>query len=112
MTLKDAISIKSYIVIDSLEDRLSHSDGYIREKAILEIRATSDREALIKKIGYLMIRANDWVPQVRIAAFAKIKELLEFIPPDSIIQTLPQVYRLQGCNRANHTPLISLIEDR
>lgn len=96
---------------DTLENRLSHWNGYIREKAILGIESALRRDDLIKVFNILLTRANDWVPEVRAAALKKIDELIKFIPPSTIIEILPKVYHLQKCSRANHESLISMVED-
>lgn len=93
------------------EHNLEDPDGYAREAAINEIELTKEDDKLIQTLERLLIRANDWVPQVRFAATKKIIEILDNINPEQIIKLLPHIYRLQNCRRANHEQLIGKMED-
>nr|KJZ06956.1 hypothetical protein TW77_17215 [Pseudoalteromonas rubra] len=81
-------------------------DGHKRENAVLRLGMMGDPVA----IPCLIIRVNDWVPQVRDAAVKALSKLMVDENVEAFIQCLPQVYHLQGCHRANHQDVIRQVE--
>ncbi len=82
-----------------------HPNGYVRESALRRLHDLSDGSA----IHFLLIRANDWVGEVREFAAEKIGDYLrpEFV--HQMISALPTVLWLRSCKRANHRPLVQKI---
>lgn len=60
-----------------------HPNGYFREKCIWELSGNED------SFGYLALRLNDWVRQVREAAYEILSNRLEGIQTDTAIEMLP-----------------------
>lgn len=81
-------------------------DGYKRENAVRRLGLMGNPVALPQ----LLIRANDWVPQVRDAARGAIRLLATTQNAQAFVECLPEVYRLSGRHRDAHGPLISDIE--
>ncbi len=78
-----------------------HPNGRVREAAC----------RLLGKGGirYLLIRVNDWVPQVREAARRTLTHLLSRYP-EEWVEALPALYRLRRCGRSSHSELIARME--
>lgn len=80
-----------------------HPNGRVRERAC----RLSDG----KRLPYLLIRLNDWVPQVRAAA----REALELglgAPAESWVDCLPLLERLKGWGRDDHGPFVERVLQR
>lgn len=94
----------------SVEDlvRLSSSfDGFKRENAVRRLGMIGDPAA----IPALIIRANDWVPEVRAAAYNALIRMLTLNNAAAFVASLPQLLHLQKCTRGDHTTLLRAIED-
>src|SRR5262245_55917375 len=76
--------------------------GYEREQAVLTLGCLRNPAS----IPYLVVRANDWVAQVRTAAYAALIGMLE--PPfvRAFVAALPQIQHLMTCGRADHAELL------
>jgi hypothetical protein len=82
-----------------------HPIGFVREEAI---RILSARSAA-GSIPYLLIRRNDWVPQVRAVASEALDRCLMPENAEQIVEALPLVHRLRTCYRADHKPFIDRV---
>ena len=80
-----------------------HPSGYVREAACKLLEEGG--------IRYLLLRLNDWVPQVRKAAHQALNSLL--LPHHrELIDCLPLVYRLEDCHRFEDRTFIKKVENR
>ncbi|WP_027710162.1 HEAT repeat domain-containing protein [Zooshikella ganghwensis] len=93
--------------LDDLLRMTEHSNGYKRENAVTRLGVLGNPLA----IPSLIVRANDWVPQVRIASKKAITLLQKPENVRAFIVSLPDLYHLQNCGRDNHDDLISSVED-
>lgn len=82
-----------------------HWNGYQREEAVTQLQRTGN----IKALPALIIRANDWVPQVRNAAYRAINSMMKQENAFAFLSQLPAVEKLQDCGRANHKQLVESI---
>lgn len=82
-------------------------NGYEREAAIHELERRGDGRA----VSALLVRANDWVPQVRSAAKTALAALMVPGNVKYFVQSLPDVYHLQHCRRESHDTFIRHVED-
>ena len=92
--------------LDELLKMSEHWDGYKRESAVRRLGMLGNPIA----IPNLILRVNDWVPQVRIAALKAMKMLA--VPENSaaFVMSLPSLYHLDKCTRSSHAELIEFIE--
>jgi HEAT repeat protein len=94
---------------EGLDDLLKMSknwDGHKRENAVRRLGMLGSPMA----IPHLILRVNDWVPQVRSAALKAITMLLNPDNAMAFVISLPALYHLEKCNRSNHTELIECVE--
>lgn len=92
---------------DDLIRRANSPDGFMRENAVRRLGMLGNPAAL----PYLMERANDWVPQVRAAAYDAILNLRKADNAASFIAVLPGLLHLESCCRADHRGLIAKIQE-
>jgi HEAT repeat protein len=93
-----------------LEDLLvmsSHASGFKRENAVRRLGMLGDPTA----IPYLIVRANDWVPQVRAAARDALRKLLRAGSGEAFVASLPAIMHLQTCTRDDHRELMQAVQD-
>ena len=83
------------------------NEGYKREAAVLQLGVLGDPVA----ISELLIRANDWVPEIRSAAKIALGKLATTENAKAFVMSLPELYHLRKCARANHSQFISQIEN-
>ncbi|MBU2969837.1 hypothetical protein KO527_10810 [Pseudoalteromonas sp. C2R02] len=83
-----------------------HWNGYKREEAVKKLCALNKSEAIPK----LILRANDWVPEVRKAALESITSFASKNHAEAFVLYLPDLYHLRNCARNNHEDLINYIE--
>lgn len=83
-----------------------HCNGYKRENAVRRLGMLGNPLA----IPALLVRVNDWVPQVRAAAAEALNKLMLPANARAYVSALPYVYRLDMCSRADHSALINQIE--
>lgn len=84
-----------------------HHNGYVRETAI-------EKLSLIKtgfEVPFLILRLNDWVPEVRDAAYHEIRSRLTPEYCRHLIANLPLIGRLKHAGRVDHTPLINAVHE-
>jgi HEAT repeat protein len=94
---------------ESIDELLKLADswnGYEREKAVRQLGLVGDSIAL----PMLIKRANDWVPQVRVASYKAFKDLLIKENALAFINVLPNIYHLESCYREDHRELIKIVE--
>ena len=74
----------------------SHFSGYVRESAVAEL--ASQRTG--KELPFLLIRLNDWVPQVRTVAEQAVRARIEPAYAVHLLANISLVLRLRVCGRA------------
>lgn len=85
-----------------------HRTGFVREAAV---RALGERLADDgAEIPLLLLRLNDWVPEVRRAAMAALAARIEVRYADALWRAWPLVGRLREQRRADHGRIIRWIE--
>lgn len=84
-----------------------HANGFIREAAIRRLALVADGSEL----PYLLLRLNDWVPQVRQAAQEAVSERVSADYIDHFVQNLALVIRLRKLERTDHRRLLERISD-
>lgn len=102
--------LKNFSKQEGLDDILlmsEHWNGYKRENAVRRLGMLGNPLA----IPNLIIRSNDWVPQVRIAAKEALSKLAISKNIEAFIKALPELYHLKNCSRDSHDNLISSIEE-
>lgn len=85
-----------------------HRSGYVREKAV---RALSQYGSS-KTLPFLLLRLNDWVPQVRHLASVVLESILSQCRPVELISNLPLMDHIKSYGRADNDRLLSAIESR
>lgn len=94
-------------VYDDLEDPLGvcSDSGFVRESAVKALASRPQRGTL----PVLLVRLNDWVPQVRIAAGEAVRSLMrpEFLP--DWMASIDAVVALERTRRTNHTAMLNEI---
>jgi HEAT repeat protein len=98
--------LRSFQKQEGLDDLLlmaEHWNGFKRENAVRRLGMLGNPIAIPK----LVVRVNDWVPQVREAAR---EALLKLMTPKNAIafaECLPDLFHLKTCGRDNHTRFIA-----
>lgn len=83
-----------------------HRSGYVRESATESLAGlTGGRE-----VPFLLIRANDWVTQVRETASQALQARISSSEAAGFVSSLPLVDRLRDCGRADHEGLATAVE--
>lgn len=98
------------LVHPGLKDLLamsSHASGFKRESAVRRLAMLGKPIA----IPYLVVRVNDWVPQVRAAALDALSRLLGAGNGAAFVESLPAIMHLQTCMRDNHAELVRAVQD-
>lgn len=80
--------------------------GFVRERATLRLGELGDPLALPS----LIVRANDWVPEVRATALASLARLAVPANAMAYVTCMPLFHWLAHCRRAEHAPLIAQVE--
>lgn len=93
--------------LDDLLALSSHASGFKRENAVRRLGMLGNPVA----IPYLVVRANDWVPQVRTAARAALIKLLGADNGAAFVASLPAIMHLQTCGRDDHGVLLTAVQD-
>ena len=83
-----------------------HHNGHVREAAI-EHLAAADADVAVP---FLLVRVNDWVPEVRAAADGALEKYLDPAKAGRVVACLPLLERLAPGTRASHGRLISRVE--
>ena len=84
-----------------------HQNGYVREEAIKRLsEVTTGAE-----VPFLILRLNDWVSQVRKAAYEAIHSRIKPEYGRAFLHNQFLLARLEYAGRANHKPTIQAIND-
>jgi HEAT repeat protein len=89
--------------LDDLLIMSEHRNGFKREQAVHRLGSLGNPAAIPK----LLIRVNDWVPQVRSAAKEALEKLLRDENAQAFTYYLPVLYHLESCGRGDHNQLIA-----
>lgn len=84
-----------------------HESGYVREEAVKRLGRTSSGAEL----PFLLIRANDWVRNVREAAQSAVYSRLHPGYAGGFVANLPLVARLEHTERSDHRQMVEAIEN-
>ncbi len=85
-----------------------HWNGYLREEMFRRLGEVDDPLA----VPFVLLRLNDWVPEVRAAAAGVVSGWLERAWLGPLAQNLPLVTRLKGRVRSRHDELVDEVERR
>lgn len=85
----------------------AHASGFKRENAVRRLGMMGDPAS----IPYLIVRANDWVPQVRAVAREALIRMLKTENGDAFVASLPAILHLQTCRRDDHSALVRAVEE-
>ncbi|MFJ4346233.1 HEAT repeat domain-containing protein [Pseudomonas sp. NPDC089401] len=86
-------------------DLSRHENGFIREVAVRELAESPSPEAL----AALVIRLNDWVPQVREAATSAVQRYLASAHVTSLLFALNPLLALATQRRADHSAILASV---
>ena len=98
--------LRTFARQEGLDDLLAmsvHANGYKRENAVRRLGVLGNPLA----IPQLLVRTNDWVPQVRRAARDALSRLLKKENAQAFIDCLPELHHLERCGRSDHRELIA-----
>lgn len=93
--------------LEKLITKSQDYSGYRRESAVMELC----NFAHIDSFRALLVRINDWVPQVRAVAKTSFMSLLKPENIKLIIGVLPEIYHLTSCRRVKASSIIKAVED-
>ncbi|MCU7828882.1 MAG: hypothetical protein KZQ85_07410 [Candidatus Thiodiazotropha sp. (ex Myrtea sp. 'scaly one' KF741663)] len=97
--------LRSFDKQEGLDDLLmmaEHWNGFKRENAVRRLGMLGSPVAIPK----LIVRVNDWVPQVREAARSALLKLMIPKNAKAFAESLPDLFHLKTCGRDNHTRFI------
>lgn len=83
------------------------SNGYLREAALRRLAELGRPEPL----AFVLVRSNDWVPQVRRAALAAARAVLSPRFARAWVFAWPVIEHLERCGRVDRSDLDELVED-
>ena len=86
---------------------LSSYSGYDRQAAVQALQQLRHADALPE----LLVRVNDWVPQVRLAAHAAVCSFLQAPYLPQWFRSLDAIVALARSHRADHAELLTFIRD-
>ncbi|HTU25915.1 MAG TPA: hypothetical protein VMF30_10990 [Pirellulales bacterium] len=84
-----------------------HRDGYVREAAVRELAKIGNGFEL----PFLLLRVNDWVPQVRAEAQAAVALRMREDNLPAFVRNLPLLVRLAGSTRASKAGVFEWLVD-
>jgi len=93
--------------LDELLALTMHRDGHKRENAVRRLGLLGNPVAIPK----LIVRANNWVPQVRQAAKESLAKLMKSENAQAFVCSLPNLYHLQNCGLDKHEELINNVKN-
>ncbi len=82
-----------------------HNNGYIREEAVRRLGLIEDG----REIPYILLRLNDWVSQVRVAAYEVITNKINLENASHFIASICMVASLARFKRFDHSCVIDSI---
>ena len=74
-----------------------HSNGFVREKAVTELVSQNTG----KELPFLLIRLNDWVPQVREVVAQAVRARINPVYAVHLLANIALVLRLRVCGRVD-----------
>ena len=80
----------------------AHANGRVREAAVRELASIHDGNEL----GYLLVRLNDWVEEIRQRSKSAVLERLHARNAGTLIRFLPLLLRLSGMRRGQHEQIV------
>ncbi|MBF0208861.1 MAG: hypothetical protein HQK53_18515, partial [Oligoflexia bacterium] len=83
------------------------SDGHVREEAIKRLQTYLSNETFV----FVVLRLNDWVPQVRNSAYSLMEKYLTIEFSDIVFRHLNMIQHLEKMQRCVHVPLINRAMD-
>lgn len=89
-----------------LNTYLMHRNGFVREAALRR----AQKLLMAKTLPAVIIRLNDWVPQVRVAAKITFQAFFDADRFDDVMQALPEIYALRQRGRDDHTATVEMVE--
>lgn len=89
--------------LDDLLLMAEHWNGFKRENAVRRLGMLGNPVAIPK----LIVRVNDWVPQVREVARKSLLKLMTPKNAKAFAESLPDLFHLKTCGRDNHTRFIA-----
>jgi hypothetical protein len=101
--------LSSFQKQEGLDDLLlmaEHWNGFKRENAVRRLGMLGNPIAIPK----LVVRVNDWVPQVREAARKALLKLMTPKNAKAFAECLPDIFHLKTCGRDNHTQFIAEVQ--
>ncbi|MDO9437625.1 hypothetical protein [Hydrogenophaga sp.] len=104
--LKDMGHEPPVVPWENLVADASARDGFVRERAVIAIAKTGSDAAL----PILLARANDWVVQVRQAAYAGVGLYLTGQYIQAWAMALDELVALDRAGRTDHSPLLERIK--
>lgn len=84
-----------------------HASGHVRERAVRRLATRQDG----RELPFLLVRLNDWVPQVRAVASDALARRIALTRVDAWVGVLPAVCALRDKGRADHTALCYAVEN-
>lgn len=100
--------------LSSISDRVAaigiaslHASGWVREEAVKLLARSEEPLA----IAFLLIRANDWVDEVRLLATSAVEARLARRGVDDFVPYLDLVYRLESVRRNDLSTLVHRVEE-
>lgn len=100
--------LKSFRKQEGLDDLLlmaEHWNGFKRENAVRRLGMLGNPIAIPK----LIIRINDWVPEVRVVAKEALLKLMTSSNAGAFAESLPELFHLKTCGRDDHTQFITVV---
>lgn len=92
--------------LDDLLLMAEHWNGFKRENAVRRLGMLGNPVAIPK----LIVRVNDWVPQVREAARTALIKLMTPKNAKAFAESLPDLFHLKTCGRDNHSEFIANVQ--
>ena len=83
----------------------NHGNGFVRQAALERL----GRRRTGRELPFLLLRANDWVTQVRRLVLGLLEERLDPDYVEHFARNFFLVERLLECGRANHRPLVEAV---
>ena len=84
-----------------------HWDGYVREGAIRRLSTVTTGA----EVPFLILRLNDWVSNVRDAAYEAMRSRVKSEYSRALLQNLFLLSRLEHAGRADHKEIIQAVKD-
>ncbi|HUQ03394.1 MAG TPA: hypothetical protein VM261_12915 [Kofleriaceae bacterium] len=90
-----------------LQLAMCHADGFVREEAIRRSATCADGS----EVGFLLVRANDWVKPIRELAQAALRARLRVENIPDLVAALPLLDAMHGWGRLGGRAIVDEIEE-